>query len=358
MLDVEKAINPKYLKPQELRHIPREVDPRTIMHSTFFVGKPTSTHKALRVGLNGETWRRLVSEAVGYSQVFLYMRLLEDSVIWEKSASNARCKICRRGTGADMLLLCDQCDEGYHMECLSPPLAEVPDGDWFCPKCDPESFATPKGKKKRKKTAESPTADEVGDVKVPEAKRGRKQSKSGARPPKRSSAVTSRKAIKRAFASDDDGEEADRGANGASDRSSRPGSRRSGRSSDAGERDGSTGLLLAEEIVETLRKHDCGRWFAEPVRKRDAPDYYDVVKQPMDFAQLRVNLKRGDYSHIAEFVSDLALIFDNAVLYNGEKSPIARDASELSMFYEDTFQSRLAHYAEPAPTRSKRKRSI
>jgi PHD and RING finger domain-containing protein 1 len=33
------------------------------------------------------------------------------------------------------LLLCDSCDLGYHLECLTPPLSRVPRGEWFCPDC-------------------------------------------------------------------------------------------------------------------------------------------------------------------------------------------------------------------------------
>ena len=34
------------------------------------------------------------------------------------------------------LLLCDgPCGQGYHMQCLLPPIDAVPPGDWFCPKC-------------------------------------------------------------------------------------------------------------------------------------------------------------------------------------------------------------------------------
>eukprot|EP00964_Phaeocystis_antarctica_P105511 scaffold70503_cov21-Phaeocystis_antarctica.AAC.1 len=35
------------------------------------------------------------------------------------------------------MLLCDAegCAHGYHLACLSPPLACVPEDDWFCPEC-------------------------------------------------------------------------------------------------------------------------------------------------------------------------------------------------------------------------------
>ena len=36
----------------------------------------------------------------------------------------------------DPLLLCDgECGGGFHMSCLTPPLAAVPEGDWYCPRC-------------------------------------------------------------------------------------------------------------------------------------------------------------------------------------------------------------------------------
>ncbi|XP_027436265.1 PHD and RING finger domain-containing protein 1 isoform X3 [Zalophus californianus] len=45
------------------------------------------------------------------------------------------CEVCGRSDREDRLLLCDGCDAGYHMECLDPPLGEVPVDEWFCPEC-------------------------------------------------------------------------------------------------------------------------------------------------------------------------------------------------------------------------------
>ncbi|NWH75332.1 PHRF1 protein, partial [Piaya cayana] len=47
------------------------------------------------------------------------------------------CEVCGRSDREDRLLLCDGCDAGYHMECLNPPLSEVPVDEWFCPACAP-----------------------------------------------------------------------------------------------------------------------------------------------------------------------------------------------------------------------------
>ncbi|CAJ0943620.1 unnamed protein product [Ranitomeya imitator] len=47
------------------------------------------------------------------------------------------CEVCGRSDREDRLLLCDGCDAGYHMECLTPPLNAVPVDEWFCPECAP-----------------------------------------------------------------------------------------------------------------------------------------------------------------------------------------------------------------------------
>ncbi|KFQ37624.1 PHD and RING finger domain-containing protein 1, partial [Mesitornis unicolor] len=52
------------------------------------------------------------------------------------------CEVCGRSDREDRLLLCDGCDAGYHMECLNPPLSEVPVDEWFCPACAPMSVST------------------------------------------------------------------------------------------------------------------------------------------------------------------------------------------------------------------------
>ncbi|XP_075186245.1 zinc finger protein DPF3 isoform X4 [Anomaloglossus baeobatrachus] len=46
------------------------------------------------------------------------------------------CKSCIMcGTSENDLLFCDDCDRGYHMYCLSPPMDEPPEGSWSCHLC-------------------------------------------------------------------------------------------------------------------------------------------------------------------------------------------------------------------------------
>lgn len=46
------------------------------------------------------------------------------------------CERCGCGDRGEVLLLCDGCDLGYHMDCLVPSLFRVPRGRWFCPTCE------------------------------------------------------------------------------------------------------------------------------------------------------------------------------------------------------------------------------
>ncbi|XP_068116368.1 PHD and RING finger domain-containing protein 1 [Hyperolius riggenbachi] len=53
----------------------------------------------------------------------------------EEDATN--CEVCGQSDREDRLLLCDGCDAGYHMECLTPALNAIPVDEWFCPECAP-----------------------------------------------------------------------------------------------------------------------------------------------------------------------------------------------------------------------------
>ena len=45
------------------------------------------------------------------------------------------CHLCGTSDNDEQLLFCDDCDRGYHMYCLSPPIKEPPEGSWSCGLC-------------------------------------------------------------------------------------------------------------------------------------------------------------------------------------------------------------------------------
>lgn len=59
------------------------------------------------------------------------------------------CEQCRSGLHGEVMLLCDRCDKGWHLYCLSPPLERVPPGNWYCLECvnsNKDSFGFVPGK--------------------------------------------------------------------------------------------------------------------------------------------------------------------------------------------------------------------
>ncbi|ESQ29025.1 hypothetical protein EUTSA_v10023217mg [Eutrema salsugineum] len=53
------------------------------------------------------------------------------------------CEQCKSGKHGEVMLLCDSCNKGWHIYCLSPPLKHIPPGNWYCLEClntDEETF--------------------------------------------------------------------------------------------------------------------------------------------------------------------------------------------------------------------------
>lgn len=46
------------------------------------------------------------------------------------------------------------------------------------------------------------------------------------------------------------------------------------------------------------------------------PDYFDIIKFPMDFSTVSNKLRAKEYASITDFDEDMQLIWSNAMLYN------------------------------------------
>ncbi|XP_042217828.1 protein polybromo-1-like isoform X3 [Homarus americanus] len=69
--------------------------------------------------------------------------------------------------------------------------------------------------------------------------------------------------------------------------------------------------------------------FIEKPAKRDYPDYYEVITQPIDMETIEGKIKGDRYSSEEELIGDFKLMFHNCQKYNEEGSVIYTDATIL-----------------------------
>ena len=69
--------------------------------------------------------------------------------------------------------------------------------------------------------------------------------------------------------------------------------------------------------------------FMELPSKKDYPDYYDIISEPMDMNMIDQKIKTNQYKLEEEMISDCKLMFSNCRLYNEEGSVIYEDANLL-----------------------------
>eukprot|EP00252_Welwitschia_mirabilis_P007044 TRINITY_DN1806_c0_g1_i8.p1 TRINITY_DN1806_c0_g1~~TRINITY_DN1806_c0_g1_i8.p1 ORF type:complete len:760 (-),score=131.86 TRINITY_DN1806_c0_g1_i8:839-3118(-) len=89
-------------------------------------------------------------------------------------------------------------------------------------------------------------------------------------------------------------------------------------------------------LLKQLMSHKFGYVFNEPVDpvKLLIPDYFTIIKHPMDLGTIRRKLDEGSYTSILEFAADVRLTFDNAKTYNPPLNPVHNMANALSNIFE------------------------
>ena len=91
-------------------------------------------------------------------------------------------------------------------------------------------------------------------------------------------------------------------------------------------------------IVKKLIGHEYGWVFKDAVDPVELgiPDYFDIVKKPMDLTLVVNKLEGGVYDDISSFEEDTKLVFENAILFNGSDSDVGVMAQELlNIFAQD-----------------------
>jgi bromodomain-containing protein 8 len=87
-----------------------------------------------------------------------------------------------------------------------------------------------------------------------------------------------------------------------------------------------------------ISQHRSGNIFHNPIKKSEAPDYYDIVKRPMDLKTVKAKIKDNSITNSQEFQRDIYLMFVNAMMYNRPRSDIFKMAEEVGVLLGEQYR--------------------
>ncbi|KAE9587430.1 hypothetical protein Lal_00031825 [Lupinus albus] len=95
-------------------------------------------------------------------------------------------------------------------------------------------------------------------------------------------------------------------------------------------------LKSCETLLSRLMTHQYGWVFNTPVDvvKLNIPDYFNVIKHPMDLGTVKSRVTSSEYSNPMDFAADVRLTFSNAMTYNPPGNDVHIMADNLSKFFE------------------------
>jgi E1A/CREB-binding protein len=107
-----------------------------------------------------------------------------------------------------------------------------------------------------------------------------------------------------------------------------------------------TPQTISERCLPLVRKliDDQFGWvFRDPVDPiaLGLPDYFDVIKNPMHLYYVEAKLLKNEYQDIDSFSRDTRLVFNNAILYNGEDSEVGEMAAILLCLFDKDIKALL-----------------
>ncbi|KAJ8259784.1 hypothetical protein GJAV_G00173420 [Gymnothorax javanicus] len=94
------------------------------------------------------------------------------------------------------------------------------------------------------------------------------------------------------------------------------------------------------QLYEAIRggRNSQGKLIAEPFlqlpSRKDYPDYFLQIKQPISLQQIRNKMKNNEYESLEQMETDLILMFENAKRYNVPHSPIYKRVMKLQQILQ------------------------
>jgi E1A/CREB-binding protein len=100
---------------------------------------------------------------------------------------------------------------------------------------------------------------------------------------------------------------------------------------------------LCIPLLDNMMKAPNGFIFSQPVDPiaLNIPDYYEIVKIPMDLGSVKKRLEVGGYRDYKNFARDVQLVFDNAMLYNPRDCDVHKIANNFKRDFNRNFKQHM-----------------
>ncbi|CAL4886868.1 unnamed protein product [Urochloa decumbens] len=105
-----------------------------------------------------------------------------------------------------------------------------------------------------------------------------------------------------------------------------------------------------EAILKKLMTQKYSHIFNIPVDvvKLQIPDYFDIIKTPMDLGTVQKKLSSGAYTSPSDFAADVRLTFNNAMTYNPRGHAVHDMAIQLNKMFENRWRTVEKKFAPTA----------
>ncbi|KAI9505625.1 hypothetical protein BX070DRAFT_220410 [Coemansia spiralis] len=82
-------------------------------------------------------------------------------------------------------------------------------------------------------------------------------------------------------------------------------------------------------VWRDISGHRFGSMFISPIKSADAPNYYDVIRKPMDLKTIKNRIRDEEITTTVEFYRDIMQMLMNALMYNAEDTEVYQMTMEF-----------------------------
>ena len=97
---------------------------------------------------------------------------------------------------------------------------------------------------------------------------------------------------------------------------------------------------IFEEVLNDMRDLPDTNLFHHPVNSKLVPDYYKIVKNPMDLQKMRSKIREKRYTCRDDFLQDVNIMVENSKLYNGLNHSLTFTAQKMMEMCVKRFKER------------------